>query len=90
MSLITFSDKYRGNHRSFGVPCTTEDKKKIDIAFLDNYATKQWEAILHYMVGTKSDQIPGQSVIKLLLKGGLMEQYVLCEGTVNYPELTSS
>ena len=67
---------YSGNHRSFGVPCTTEDKRKVDLAFLDKYATKQWEAILHFMVGTRNDVQPGSGVIQLLLKSGLMEKYV--------------
>ncbi|KAF8473988.1 transcription factor Tfb2-domain-containing protein [Kalaharituber pfeilii] len=76
----TFRDSFRmaltggGNHRSFGVPCTTPDKRKVDIAFLDDYATRQWEAILHYMVGTRNDVQPGSGVIQLLLKSGLMEK----------------
>jgi len=70
--LTLFHD--RGNHRSFGVPCTTEDKRKADLPFLDSYATKQWEAILHFMVGTRNDIQPGSGVIQLLLKSGLMEK----------------
>lgn len=55
-----------GNHRSFGVPCSTPDKNKVDIAFLDQFARKQWEAILYYMVGSTSglrdSEVLGQSV----------------------------
>lgn len=41
-----------GNHRSFGVPASQPDPRKVDIAFLDNYARTQWENILFYMVGS--------------------------------------
>ncbi|KAI5794428.1 transcription factor Tfb2-domain-containing protein [Peziza echinospora] len=87
----TFRDNFRmaltggGNHRSFGVPCATEDKRKVDIAFLDNYATKQWEAILHFMVGTRNDIQPGSGVIQLLLKSGLMEK-----GSGGHAEITQA
>jgi len=64
-----------GDHHSFGVPCNTEDKKKITVQFLDNYATRQFEAILHYMVGTHNEVKPSEGVITLLTKGGLMERY---------------
>lgn len=43
-----------GNHRSFGVPCSTPDDKPISIDFLDTFARKQWEAILYYVVGSAS------------------------------------
>lgn len=76
-----------GNHRSFGVPCTTEDKKKVDIAFLDQYATKQWEGILHYMVqiGTESVR-PGEGVVRLLQTSGLMEK----TGLSSHPTITQA
>ncbi|KAF8427842.1 transcription factor Tfb2-domain-containing protein [Tirmania nivea] len=88
----TFRDNFRmaltggGNHRSFGVPCTTEDKRKVDIPFLDSYATKQWEAILHFMVGTRNDIQPGSGVIQLLLKSGLMEK----PANGGHPEITQA
>lgn len=41
-----------GTHRSFGVPSNKPDPNKVSIAFLDEYARKQWENILFYMVGT--------------------------------------
>lgn len=41
-----------GSHRSFGVPSHKSDAKKVSIAFLDEYARKQWENILFYMVGS--------------------------------------
>uniref|UniRef100_A0A060T4X9 RNA polymerase II transcription factor B subunit 2 n=1 Tax=Blastobotrys adeninivorans TaxID=409370 RepID=A0A060T4X9_BLAAD len=58
---------------AFGAPCDTEDKHKVDIAFLDKHATEKWEAILHYMVGTPSTEAPSQGVLSLLLHSGLME-----------------
>lgn len=41
-----------GNHRSFGVPCTTPDDAHVDVVFLDRFARDKWEAILYYMVGS--------------------------------------
>lgn len=41
-----------GNHRSFGVPCSTPDPARVNIGFLDSFARGQWEAILYYMVGS--------------------------------------
>lgn len=61
-----------GDHRSFGVPCTTVDKHKVDVSFLDKYATEQWETILHFMVGNKTEKKPSDGVIKLLVSSGLM------------------
>lgn len=64
-----------GDHHSFGVPCPPSDKKsKITIPFLDEYAQRKFEAILHYMVGTHNDTKPGSGVIALLVSSGLMER----------------
>ncbi|KAF2280150.1 RNA polymerase II transcription factor B subunit 2 [Westerdykella ornata] len=41
-----------GTHGSFGVPASQPDPNKVDVAFLDDYARKQWENILFYMVGS--------------------------------------
>lgn len=67
-SALTGSDS--GN--SFGVPCETDDKHKVDIPFLDQYAKTKWESILHYMVGNESSNIP-EGVLLLLQHSGLME-----------------
>jgi transcription initiation factor TFIIH subunit 4 len=58
---------------SFGVPCETKDKNHVDVAFLDAYATKQWETILHFLVGTEMPEEPGGGVLTLLMQSGLME-----------------
>ncbi|KAK6357808.1 RNA polymerase II transcription factor B 52 kDa subunit [Orbilia blumenaviensis] len=65
-----------GSPGSFGLPCDTEDKNRVDISFLDRYAAEQWESILHFMVGneTQSSHRPSEGVVKLLLHGKLMEQ----------------
>lgn len=63
-----------GNHHSFGVPVRTPDKKKVDIAFLDQYAAKQFDTILHFMVQTESEVQPSSGVKQLLVKSGLMER----------------
>jgi transcription initiation factor TFIIH subunit 4 len=62
-----------GDHRSFGVPCDTEDKNAVSVAFLDDYARVRWEAILHYMVGTDGADTPRPPVLYLLRMSGLMQ-----------------
>lgn len=57
---------------SFGVPCDTEDKYKVDVVFLDKHATDKWESILHFMVGTLSTNTPSPGVLSLLIHSGLM------------------
>jgi transcription initiation factor TFIIH subunit 4 len=58
---------------SFGVVCDTEDSHRVNIDFLDRYASNRWETILHFMVGTELDEIPNQAVLTLLKHSGLME-----------------
>ncbi|ETS59826.1 hypothetical protein PaG_06127 [Moesziomyces aphidis] len=62
-----------GSHRSFGVPCDTEDKNAVDIAFLDDYARTKWETILHYMVGSDKSSTPREPVLYLLRRSNLMQ-----------------
>ncbi|KAL1957889.1 hypothetical protein VTO42DRAFT_5454 [Malbranchea cinnamomea] len=47
---------------SFGVPCTTPDKSPVSIADLDDYARRQWEGVLGYMVGTNTLGIQKENV----------------------------
>lgn len=58
---------------SFGIACETEDKHKVDIDFLDKHAADNWDGILHFMVGTPSQQVPGTGVLSLLRYSGLMD-----------------
>ncbi|KAK9330168.1 transcription factor Tfb2-domain-containing protein [Lipomyces starkeyi] len=63
-----------GDHNnSFGIPCNTEDKHRVDIKFLDEHANNQWELILHFMVGTDTGKVPNNGVLSLLRHSGLME-----------------
>ncbi|BFZ61237.1 RNA polymerase II transcription factor B 52 kDa subunit [Saitoella coloradoensis] len=62
-----------GDHKSLGVPCSTDDKNAVTVDFLDNHATEQWEMILRFMVNTPMDKMPGDGVVSLLQKSGLME-----------------
>ncbi|KAL1931919.1 hypothetical protein VTP01DRAFT_8975 [Rhizomucor pusillus] len=62
-----------GTQQSFGLPCSTPDKHPVDISFLDQYATQQWEAILHYMVGTSLTKRPSRGVLNLLERSNLMQ-----------------
>ncbi|CEG82506.1 Putative Transcription initiation factor TFIIH subunit 4 [Rhizopus microsporus] len=63
-----------GTQQSFGLPCPTPDKHPVDINFLDHYATTQWEAILHYMVGTSLTKKPSRGVLNLLERSKLMQE----------------
>ncbi|KAF2747940.1 transcription factor Tfb2 [Sporormia fimetaria CBS 119925] len=40
-----------GTARSFGIRPSQPNSKRVDIAFLDDYARKQWDTLLFYMVG---------------------------------------
>ena len=68
-----------GNHKSFGVSCNSSSKNAISIAELDDFARKQWECVLGYMVGSTGIDLTGDSVklsegVKTLLRlGGLVE-----------------
>lgn len=59
----------------------------MDIAFLDGYAAKQFDNILHYMVQTEtSNAQPSVGVVQLLIKSGLMEK----RGFSGEPVITKS
>jgi len=49
------------------------DKNHVDVPFLDAYATKQWEMILHFLVGTEMPEEPRGGVLQLLKQAKLME-----------------
>jgi transcription initiation factor TFIIH subunit 4 len=69
-----------GEHNSFGVPSTLTIPPEIDILFLDRYARKKWEDILHFVVssvGYKSTSDvsgPNKSVKELLIAGRLVDR----------------
>lgn len=52
-----------GEHRSFGVPCRSPDKNKVDVDFLDSLARSRWESILYYMVGSTDSGIADEGKI---------------------------
>ncbi|KAJ6015684.1 General transcription and DNA repair factor IIH subunit TFB2 [Penicillium herquei] len=61
--------------QSFGVFSNIPDKSKISIAGLDEYARRQWEGVLGYMVGTSaltgdSDPVNLSRGVKQLLQAG--------------------
>lgn len=65
--------------RSFGEPCLTPDPYPISIADLDEYARRQWEGVLGYMVGTSGIGVQrdaanlSKGVKQLLQAGHLVE-----------------
>ncbi|KAI8674713.1 RNA polymerase II transcription factor B subunit 2 [Fusarium keratoplasticum] len=69
-----------GTHNSFGVPSNLQVPPEIDIIFLDRYARRKWEDILHFVVssvGYKSTSDvsgPNKSVKELLIAGRLVDR----------------
>lgn len=92
MSLTTnFKNSLRlaleggGSHNSFGVPSSLPVEPSFDVAFLDSYARKKWEDILHFVVNSvglssaadtaaAASSGPKASVKDLLLAGRLVER----------------
>lgn len=68
-----------GDHKSFGAPCKVSRRDAVSVAELDEFARKQWEGVLGYMVGSTgidlaSDGVKlSQGVKTLLQMGGLVE-----------------
>lgn len=58
---------------AFGTICEEDDQAKVDIKFLDAFASHKWESILHFMVGTELGSRPSKSVLSLLKLGKLMD-----------------
>ena len=52
-----------GNHRSFGLPCRSPNKNRVDVDFLDSLARSRWESILYYMVGSTDSGIADEGKI---------------------------
>lgn len=69
-----------GNHNSFGVPSSLLIPPEIDLLFLDRYARKKWEDVLHFVVssvGYKSvgdGSGPNKGVKELLIAGRLVHR----------------
>ena len=70
-----------GSHNSFGVPSTLLIPPEIDVPFLDRYARRRWDEILHFVVssvGYKSTgEAPGpnKSVKDILIAGRLVDRH---------------
>ena len=68
-----------GNHNSFGVPYSVSDEEDVSVIDLDEFARRQWEGVLGYMVGSTGMNIASDGVtlsqgVKILLaSGGLVE-----------------
>ena len=58
----------------FGISSTAK-QSNITIEFLDQYASKSWEQVLHYLVGARSSlNNPSTDISNLLRESGLMER----------------
>ena len=68
-----------GSHNSFGVPYNVSDEDAVSVVDLDEFARRQWEGVLGYMVGSTGMNIESEGVtlsqgVKMLLaSGGLVE-----------------
>ena len=68
-----------GNHKSFGVPCNTPSKHPVGVSELDEFARRQWESVLGYMVGSTGIDVGDEGVklsqgVKTLLQAGGLVQ----------------
>ncbi|KGQ06947.1 RNA polymerase II transcription factor B subunit 2 [Beauveria bassiana D1-5] len=73
-----------GNHGSFGVPSTLAVPPEIDLPFLDRYARRRWDEILHFVVssvgfknaggGGAAADGPNKSVRDILVAGRLVDR----------------
>ena len=67
-----------GGHNSFGVPLKDSDHDDVTISDLDEYARRQWEGVLGYMVGSTGIDFaaagvdPSGGVKTMLQWGGLV------------------
>lgn len=64
-----------GGHNSFGVPSNKSKEDQVTVAELDEYARKQWESVLGYMVGSTGVDLAGHGVeisggVKTILQWG--------------------
>lgn len=64
-----------GNHKSFGVPSDNPNEKKVTIEILDEFAQRQWEGVLSYMVGSTGINLSNEKIklsegVTTLLKHG--------------------
>ena len=64
-----------GDHQSFGVPSNAPENERVSSSFLNEFARRQWEAILYFIVGSAGS--PGHTAsevsngTKVLLRQGL-------------------
>jgi transcription initiation factor TFIIH subunit 4 len=63
------------NNQSFGVPTSMPDEMPVTVAHLEEYARRQWEGVLGYMVGTsmvgtQREAISLSKGVKQLLQAG--------------------
>ncbi|KFA68603.1 hypothetical protein S40285_07226 [Stachybotrys chlorohalonatus IBT 40285] len=69
-----------GAHKSFGVPSSLSVPPEVDVPFLDRYARKKWDDILHFVVSSVGYQNLGESsgpnrnVKDLLIAGNLVNR----------------
>lgn len=69
-----------GSYNSFGVPSSLVVPPEIDVVFLDRYACKKWEEILHFVVSSvgyknaAESSGPNKSVKELLVAGRLVDR----------------
>ena len=68
-----------GTHNSFGVPYNISEEDAVSVIDLDEFARRQWEGVLGYMVGSTGMNVASEGVtlsqgVKILLaSGGLVE-----------------
>lgn len=77
-----------GSHNSFGVPSPLPAPPEVDLPYLERYARRKWDDILHFVVNSVGNRSgggdfsggPKQSVKELLLAGRLVERRASASG----------
>jgi len=85
--VVNLTSNFRRSYRQFlegggeswlGVPSSLPTPVEVNLAFLERYARRKWDEILHYVVnkglsGRDGGQAPKDTVRGTLLAGGLVE-----------------
>ncbi|KAJ1549799.1 RNA polymerase II transcription factor B 52 kDa subunit, partial [Nowakowskiella sp. JEL0078] len=65
-----------GTIASFGEAPSTADKYAVDLNFLDNFATRSWEKVLHSLVSPGDKSVKEGGASRLLRKTGLLKEHM--------------
>lgn len=77
-----------GDHNSFGVPASIDKTTRISFEEVNAFATKQWEALLYYIVGSSTKTNVAQAELGNSAKA-LLRHADFVRGTDRYVSITA-